>query len=83
MNNPLPHETCDQSKLIESTPHRNRPTNGQVIAAHATFYLTGVGVMGIPHLTNFPTSYVLFFIWLFLTIYLGMRIVRQWADPLP
>jgi hypothetical protein len=82
MNN-LPHETADQTQLIASTPARNRVTTGQVVAAHATFYLTGMAVTFLPHLSNFLTSYVIFLVWFILTIYLGMRIVRQWADPLP
>lgn len=83
MNNNLPKETADQAQLIASTPARHRVTTGQVVAAHATFYFTGMAVVLLPHLSNFPTSYVLFFIWLFLTIYLGMRILRQWGEPLP
>jgi hypothetical protein len=81
--NKLPKETADQTHLINSTPVRHRVTTGQAIIAHATFFATGMAVTFLPHLSNFPTSYLLFGIWLFLTIYLGMRIVRQWGEPLP
>ena len=83
MNNPLPKETADQAHLITSTPVRHRPSTEQAIIAHATFFATGMAVTFLPHLSNFPTSYLLFGVWLFLTIYLGMRIVRQWGEPLP
>jgi len=79
----LPRDTADQTHLIASTPARRRITTGQAIIAHATFFATGMAVTFLPHLSNFPTSYLLFGVWLFLTIYLGMRIVRQWGNPLP
>ena len=83
MNNPLPKETADQTHLINSTPVRPRPSTEEAIVAHATFFATGMAVTFLPHLSNFPTSYLLFGVWLFLTCYLGMRIIRKWADPLP
>ena len=83
MNNPLLKETADQTHLINSTPVRHRPSTEEAIIAHATFFLTGMAVTFLPHLSNFPTSYLLFGVWLFLTCYLGMRIVRQWGNPLP
>ena len=82
MNN-LPKETADQTHLINSTPVRHRPSTAGAIGAHATFFATGMAVTFLPHLSNFPTSYLIFGVWLFLTIYLGMRIVRQWGNPLP
>jgi hypothetical protein len=82
-NNPLPRDTADQTHLIASTPARRRITTGQAIIAHATFFATGMAVTFLPHLTNFLTSYVIFLVWFILTIYLGMRILRQWGEPLP
>jgi len=82
-NNPLPRDTADQTHLIASTPARRRITTGQAMIAHATFFATGMAVTFLPHLTNFSTSYVIFLVWFILTIYLGMRIVRQWGNPLP
>jgi ABC-type multidrug transport system permease subunit len=79
----LPKDTADQTHLIASTPARRRITTEQAIIAHATFFLTGMAVTFLPHLSNFSTSYVMFLVWFFLTIYLGMRIVRQWGEPLP
>jgi len=82
-NNPLPRDTADQTHLIASTPARRRITTGQAMIAHATFFATGMAVTFLPHLTNFSTSYVIFLVWFILTIYLGMRILRQWGEPLP
>ena len=83
MSNPLPKDTADQTHLINSTPVRHRPSTKEAIVAHATFFATGMAVTFLPHLSNFLTSYVILVVWFFLTIYLGMRIVRQWGNPLP
>ena len=83
MSNPLPKDTADQTHLINSTPVRHRPSTEEAIVAHATFFATGMAVTFLPHLSNFLTSYVILVVWFILTIYLGMRIVRQWGNPLP
>ena len=82
-NNPLPKDTADQAHLIASTPVRHRPSTEEAIIAHATFFATGMAVTFMPHCPYFLTSYVMFLVWFIFTIYLGMRIVRQWGNPLP